>query len=168
MCLSCLDCAWMSPSCIWAKGRYHCCCGESRSSRTRTMKGNKGSRTKTQNTEQGQPKALFAIVDFSKVDPLYKCRSISFYREVGGLLHFREHPRVKRIKIECARLSSGNLRLGVHVIGASWCHAANRGAFLALITCACRGENPRPFGDPPFALALLITWNKNHTQVWTH
>jgi hypothetical protein len=26
MCLSCLDCAWMFHSCIWAKGRYHCEC----------------------------------------------------------------------------------------------------------------------------------------------
>jgi hypothetical protein len=24
--LSCLDCAWMSSSCNWAKGRYHCEC----------------------------------------------------------------------------------------------------------------------------------------------
>jgi hypothetical protein len=51
------------------------------------MKGNKSSRIKTKTQNRGQPKALFSIVDFSKVDPLYKCRSVSFYREAGGLLH---------------------------------------------------------------------------------
>jgi hypothetical protein len=34
------------------------------------MKGNKSSRTKTETQNKGQPKALFTIVDFSKVDPL--------------------------------------------------------------------------------------------------
>jgi hypothetical protein len=76
-----------------------------------------GLKAKMQN--KGQPKAPFSTVDFSKVDPLYKCRSVSFYREAGGLFTFREHPRVKRINTECARLSSGNLQLGLHVIGAS-------------------------------------------------
>jgi hypothetical protein len=68
---------------------------------------------------EGQAKASFATVDFSKADPLYKRRSVSFYREAGGLFTFREHPRVKRIKTECARLSLGNLQLGLHVVGAS-------------------------------------------------
>jgi hypothetical protein len=68
---------------------------------------------------EGQTKASFSIVDFSKADTLYKCRSVSFYKEAGGLFTFREHPHVKRIKTECARLSSGNLQLGLHVIGAS-------------------------------------------------
>jgi hypothetical protein len=61
------------------------CCGDSRSFRTQTMKENKSSRTKTKTQNQGQPKALFSTIDFSKVDPLYKCRSVSFYREVDGL-----------------------------------------------------------------------------------
>jgi hypothetical protein len=95
------------------------CCGDSRSYRAQAMRENLSSRTKTKTQDKGQPKALYSTVDFSKVDPLYKCRSVSFYREAGGLLHFREHPRVKRIKTECARLSSGNLQLGLHVIGAS-------------------------------------------------
>jgi hypothetical protein len=95
------------------------CCGDSRSYSTQTMRENKSSRTKTKTQDEGQPKALFSTADFSKVDPLYKCRSVSFYREAGGLFTFREHPRVKRIKTECARLSSGNLQLGLHVIGAS-------------------------------------------------
>jgi hypothetical protein len=101
--------------------RRRLCCGESRSFRSRTMRGDKSSRTKTKTKTQDerQPKALYSTVDFSKVDPLYKCRSVSFYREAGGLFTFREHPRVKRIRIECARLSSGNLQLGLHVIGAS-------------------------------------------------
>jgi hypothetical protein len=69
---------------------YHAlCCGDSRSFRTQTMKENKSSRTKTKTQNQGQPKALFSTVDFSKVDPLYKCRSVSFYREVDKLFTFR-------------------------------------------------------------------------------
>jgi hypothetical protein len=108
-----------TPSAVGALVAPRRCCGESRTFRTRTMKGNKSSRTKTKTQNKGQPKALFLTVDFSKVDPLYKCRSVSFYREVDGLFTFREHPCVKRIKTECARLSSGNLQLGLHVIGAS-------------------------------------------------
>jgi hypothetical protein len=65
------------------------CCGDSRSSHTQTIKGNQSSRTKTKTQNKGQPKALFLTVDFSKVDPLYKCRSVSFYREVDGLFTFR-------------------------------------------------------------------------------
>jgi hypothetical protein len=94
-------------------------CGESHSFRTRTIREDKSSRTKTKTQDGRQPKALYSTVDFSKVDPLYMRRSVSFYREAGGLFTFREHPRVKRIKTECARLSSGNLQLGPHVIGAS-------------------------------------------------
>jgi hypothetical protein len=63
---------------------------------------------------------------------------VSFYREADELFTFREHPRVKRIKTECARLFLRNLQLGLHVIDASWCHATNRSAFLVVITCACR------------------------------
>jgi hypothetical protein len=81
--------------------------------------GKKGSKTQTKMQNKGQPKASFSTVDFSKVDPLYKCQSVSFYREAGGLFTFREHPCVKRINTECARLSSGNLQLSLHVIGAS-------------------------------------------------
>jgi hypothetical protein len=77
-------------------------------------------------------------VNFSKVDPLYKCRSISFYREAGGLFTYWDYPRVKRIKTECARLISGSLQLGLHVIGAPWRHAANRGALHVVSMCACR------------------------------
>jgi hypothetical protein len=55
---------------------------------------------------------------FSKVDPLYKCRSISFYREASELFTYREYSRVKRIEIECARLFLGGLQLDLHVIGA--------------------------------------------------
>jgi hypothetical protein len=95
------------------------CCGDSRSRRAQTMRENQSSRTRTNTQDKRQPKVLFSTVDFSKADPLYKCRSVSFYREAGGLFTFREHPRVKRIKTECARLSSGNLQLGLHVIGAS-------------------------------------------------
>jgi hypothetical protein len=49
------------------------------------MRENKSSGTKTQN--KGQSKALYSTVDFSKVDPLYMRQSVSFYREVDGLLH---------------------------------------------------------------------------------
>jgi hypothetical protein len=74
------------------------CCGDSRSYQTQTMRGNKSSRTKTRILNRGQPKALYSTVDFSKVDPLYKCRSVSFYKEANKLFTFREYPHVKRIK----------------------------------------------------------------------
>jgi hypothetical protein len=65
------------------------CCGDSRSYWTQTMKENKSSRTKTKKTQdKGHPKGLFSTVDFSKADPLYKCRSVSFYREADGLFTF--------------------------------------------------------------------------------
>jgi hypothetical protein len=64
------------------------CCGDSRGYRTPTMREDESSRTKTKTQDKGQSKALFSIVDFSKVDPLYKCRSVSFYREAGGLFTF--------------------------------------------------------------------------------
>jgi hypothetical protein len=113
-------------------------CGDSRTYRAQTMRGNKSWRTKTRILNRRQPKALYSTVYFSKVDPVYKCQSFSFYREANGLFTFREYPHVKRIKTECARLFLGDLQLGLHVIGASWCHAANRGAFLVVITCAYR------------------------------
>jgi hypothetical protein len=69
--------------------------GDSRSYRSQAMRENKSSRTKTQN--KGQSKALFSTNDFSKVDPLYKCRSVSFYREVDGLFTSQGYPRAKRI-----------------------------------------------------------------------
>jgi hypothetical protein len=83
------------------------------------MRGNKSSRTTTTIQNKGQPKAFYSTVDFSKVDPLYKCRSVSFYREASGLFTFREYPHGKKIKTECARLFLGSLQLGLHVIGAS-------------------------------------------------
>jgi hypothetical protein len=49
------------------------CCGDSRSYRAQTMRGNKSSRTKTRIQNKGQLKALYSTVDFSKADPLYKC-----------------------------------------------------------------------------------------------
>jgi hypothetical protein len=73
------------------------------------MRRNESSRTETRIKHKGQPKALYATVDFSKVDPLYKCRSVTFYREADGLFTFQEYPHVKQIKTECARLLLGNL-----------------------------------------------------------
>jgi hypothetical protein len=72
---------------VWIS--FYVCCGESRSFRTRTMRGDKSSRTKTKTQDGKQPKALYSTIDFSKVDPLYMCRSVSFYREAGGLFTFR-------------------------------------------------------------------------------
>jgi hypothetical protein len=69
-------------------------CGESHSFRTPTIREDKSSRTKTKTQDGRQPKALYSTVDFSKVDPLYMRRSVSFYREAGGLFTFRA-PRVK-------------------------------------------------------------------------
>jgi hypothetical protein len=68
--------------------------------------------------KQKGTKSTFLIVNFSKADPLYKCRSVSFYREANRLFTYREYPHVKRIKTECARLFLGSLQLGLHVIGA--------------------------------------------------
>jgi hypothetical protein len=61
---------------------------DSRSYQTQTMKCNKISRTKASTQNKRQPKVPFSTVDFSKVDPLYKCRSVSFYREASGLFIF--------------------------------------------------------------------------------
>jgi hypothetical protein len=102
------------------------------------MKCNESSRTKTRTQNQRQPKVPFSTVDFSKVDPLYKCRSVSFYREASGLFTFWGCPRMNRIETEDARIFLGGLQWGLHVIGSSWRHAANRGAFLVAITCTCR------------------------------
>jgi hypothetical protein len=44
---------------------------------------------------KGQTKASFSTVDFSKVDPLYKCWSVSFYREAGGLFYISRTPSCK-------------------------------------------------------------------------
>jgi hypothetical protein len=54
--------------------------------------------------KQKKTKTSFPTVIFSKVHPLYKCRSVSFYREASRLFTYRDYPRVKRIKTECARL----------------------------------------------------------------
>jgi hypothetical protein len=83
------------------------------------MKENKSSRTKTKTKDKGQPKGSFINSRFLKSDPLYKCQSVSIYREADKLFTFREYPRVKRIETECARLLLGNLQLGLHVIDAS-------------------------------------------------
>jgi hypothetical protein len=57
-------------------------------------------------------------VNFSKVDPLYKCRSVSFLKGGERAFYMSRISRVKRIKTECARLILGSLQLGLHVIGA--------------------------------------------------
>jgi hypothetical protein len=93
-------------------------------------------------------------VNFSKVDPLYERRSVSFYREASGIFTYRDYPRVKRIETECNRLILGNLQLGLHVIGAPWRHAANRVTFLVVSTCACR-EKTLSFWRPPSARRIL-------------
>jgi hypothetical protein len=92
---------------------------DSRSYRTQTMKCNKSSRTRTRTQNKRLPKVPSSTVDFSKVDPLYKCWSVSFYREASGLFTFRGCPRMKRIETEYARLFLGGLQLGLHVIGTS-------------------------------------------------
>jgi hypothetical protein len=88
--------------------------------------------------KQKKTKRSFSTVNFSKVDPLYKYRSVSFYREASGLFTYWNYPRVKRIETECTRLILGSLQLGLHIIGAPWRHAANHGALLVISTCACR------------------------------
>jgi hypothetical protein len=104
-----------------------------------TMRGIKKLKNQNLNldTNRRKPKA-FLTVNFSKIDPLYKCRSVPFYREASGLFTYRDYPHVKWIKTECATLIFGSLQLGLHVIGAPWRHATNRGAFFAVSTCAYR------------------------------
>jgi hypothetical protein len=89
-------------------------------------------------------------VNFSKGDPLYKCRSVTFYREASRLFTYRDYPHVKRIETECARLILGGLQLGLHVI------SANRGAFLVVNTCTCREKTFDLFGAPPFTQHILL------------
>jgi hypothetical protein len=60
----------------------------SRSYRAQTMKSKESSRTKTRTQNEGQPKVLFSTVDFSNNDSVYKCRSVSFYREASGVFTF--------------------------------------------------------------------------------
>jgi hypothetical protein len=143
------------------------CCGDSRSYRAPTMKDYESSRTKTRmrNKTKDNQKALFSAVEFWKDEPLYKCRS-SFYREADWLFTFREHPCVKRIKTECARLFPGSLQSGLHVIGASWYHAANRGAFLALITCACREKTFNLLESPLSPGTFRHLKQGIHIQTW--
>jgi hypothetical protein len=96
------------------------CCGESRSFRSRTMRENLNSRTKSQNVKRKDKQKLLSQQWNSQKSIPFTCAGPSpFIGRRGGLFTFREHPRVKRIKTECARLSSGNLQLGLHVIGAS-------------------------------------------------
>jgi hypothetical protein len=61
---------------------------------------------RNQEAQEPKPKLRFkqkettrssSKVNFSKVDPHYKCRSVSFYRETSGLFTYRDYPRVKRI-----------------------------------------------------------------------
>jgi hypothetical protein len=71
------------------------CCGDSRSYCTQTMRENKSSITKTQN--KGQSKALYSTIDFTKINPLYMRRSVSFYWEADGFFTFRGYPHAKKI-----------------------------------------------------------------------
>jgi hypothetical protein len=95
--------------------------------------------------KQKKTKSPFSIVNFSKVDPLYKCRSISFYREASGLFKCQEYPCVKRIKTGCARLILGSLQLGLHVIGTP-CDVTPQIAapFPTVIMCVCREKTLNP------------------------
>jgi hypothetical protein len=60
-------------------------------------RGTKAREPKPKLKTKDNQKALFSTVEFWKDDPLYKCRSVSFYREADGLFTFRGYPRVKRI-----------------------------------------------------------------------
>jgi hypothetical protein len=113
--------------------------------------------------KQKKTKSSFSTVNFSKVDPLYKCRSVSFYREASELFTYRDYPRVKWIETECARLILGSLQLSLHVIGTLWRHAVNRNAFLIVSTCACR-EKTLIFWRPPFRPEHPLTWNTCQSQ----
>jgi hypothetical protein len=64
-----------------------CCCGIAKLPSTNNEGKSKGSRnkTKTQTELKRKPKLSFSTVNFLKVDLLYKCRSVSFYREASRL-----------------------------------------------------------------------------------
>jgi hypothetical protein len=97
----------------------HICCGVAKLPFTNNERNLKAQEPKPKlRQKQKKTKISFSTVNFSKVDPLHKCRSVSFYREASGLFTFRECPHVKRIKTECARLFLGSLQLGLHIIGA--------------------------------------------------
>jgi hypothetical protein len=97
----------------------HICCGVAKLPFTNNERNLKAQEPKPKlRQKQKKTKISFSTVNFSKVDPLHKCRSVSFYREASGLFTFREYPHVKRIKTECARLFLGSLQLGLHIIGA--------------------------------------------------
>jgi hypothetical protein len=98
---------------------------------------------------ENQSSLSLSTVNLSKVDPLYKCRSTSFYRETNGLFPHRDCPCVKRIDTECARPIPGGLHLSLHVISASRHHAANHGAYPASTRALCR-KDLELFGDAPF------------------
>jgi hypothetical protein len=113
------------------------------------MRRNKRLETENSNQYPRETKNSFLTVNFSKANPLYKCRSASFYREMNGLFTYRDCHHVKWINTKCARLILGGLHLGLYVIGASWRHAANHGAFPGINTCACRVKTLSFLETPP-------------------
>jgi hypothetical protein len=135
------------------------CCGVARLPFTNNERNLKAQEPKPKlRHKQKKTKSSFSTVNFSKVYPLYKCRSVSFYRGGEWTFTYREYARVKRIKIEYARLFLGSLQLGLHVTGTPWRHVANRGAFFAIVTCVS-GEDLETFGELPFA------WHIPETQI---
>jgi hypothetical protein len=95
------------------------CCGLAKLPFTNNEGKLKAQETKPElRHELEKTKSSFSTVNFSKGDPLYKCRSVSFYREASELFTYRDYPRVKQIETECARLILGSLQLGLHVIDA--------------------------------------------------
>jgi hypothetical protein len=59
------------------------------------MKENKILEFKNSNEYQKEDQNYFSTVNFSKADPLYKCRSASFYTETNELFTYRDCPHVK-------------------------------------------------------------------------
>jgi hypothetical protein len=104
--------------------------------------------------KQKKPKVLSQQWIFLKIDPLYKCRSVSFYREVGRLFSYRDYLRVKRIETECARLILGSLQLGSR----NRCFVTSRRKSRCFSCCQhvrLSGEDPQFFGDSPFTQRIL-------------
>jgi hypothetical protein len=110
------------------------------------------SKLKNQNqnshTNRRKPKALLPQWISQKSIPFTSAGPSPFIGETSGLFTYQECPRVKRIKTECARLFLGSLRLSLYVTGAPWRHAANRGAFLVITTCACREKTSNLLESP--------------------
>jgi hypothetical protein len=118
-------------------------------------------RNQNQNTNQRKTKSSFSTVDCSKDHPLYKCRSVSFYR--GGEQTFYI-PRIPSCKTNQNRMCEAIF--GKSPIGSSRdqrpvisCRKSRRLSCYHHVRLS--GEDLESFREPPFA------WYIPETQITT-